>query len=248
MRSVEKKGGAAVSRYLSIGDLEKIAGRVLRAYAALPQVRGEEICRVDPELLAGALLGLKVKYRHLSRDRKLLGLTAYEEIGIALCGGDEKLTMLDGKTVLVERDLLRKKQTGRRNFTLMHECGHHILKMLYPQDYGTGPDARRVLAYRESGGQFSREEWQADRLAVSLLMPASLVGKAMFLAGLDNEIALLNRCYRRRDYEKFCRMSDMLGVSRQALSIRMTQMGLIRKEQLRDPNSLIDIFMEDNGE
>lgn len=43
----------------------------------------------------------------------------------------------DGKTILIERDLIEDvENTGRRNFTITHEVSHQVLKMLYPMDYG----------------------------------------------------------------------------------------------------------------
>ena len=45
--------------------------------------------------------------------------------------------MLDGKTILIESDLMKEgANIGRRNYTVSHESCHHILKMLFPHDYG----------------------------------------------------------------------------------------------------------------
>lgn len=55
---------------------------------------------------------------------------------------------LDGKTVLVEKDLKQNStQRGRFNFTMMHEGSHQIFKMLYPNDYG-GRNAEQVHFYK----------------------------------------------------------------------------------------------------
>ena len=111
-----------MSSYLSYAQLDTIAGRVVRAYRKLPDVQAVRVVHsVDPQLLLTKLLGLSVAFRHISRDGETLGLTAYGEVGIEICDRDEEFFFFDGKTVLIEKNLLSENQTGRRNFTIMHE-------------------------------------------------------------------------------------------------------------------------------
>ena len=125
-----------MAKYLSYNDLDAIAARVFRAYSKLPEVQAAgQVLYVDPNLLLKSLLGLTIEYRHLSQDRTTLGITAYDEVGVEICGEDEDLFFFDGKTVLIESDLQAEDQTGRRNFTIVHEGCHHVLKMLFPKDY-----------------------------------------------------------------------------------------------------------------
>ena len=147
-----------MARYLSDHDLEAIAARIVRAYRNLPEVReAGQVLYVDAGLLLKNLLGLSIENRHLSEDGSTLGVTAFEEVGVEIFDGKEDLFFFDGKTVLIESDLMTEEQTGRRNFTLVHEGCHHILKMLYPQDYAAGVNARRVIRYRETCGCRTRE-------------------------------------------------------------------------------------------
>lgn len=235
-----------MSRYLSYADLDAIAARVFRAYAKLPEAQMTELLYVDPELLLKSLLGLQIEYRHLSLDGRTLGITAYDDVGVEIYDADEDLFFFDGKTVLIESDLQAENQTGRRNFTIVHEGCHHVLKMLYPRDYACGVNARRVLRYRDIRGGRNREEWQVDRLTSAILMPRELVEQAMRLTELDGRIDMLNPVWRKEEYEKFCGMCYILGVSKQALSIRMKRLGLLGEEHLRNPNEILDIFMEDD--
>ena len=225
--------------YLSVREIETLAARVFRAYCALRPVReAGPVFRVEPELLLRDLLGLTVEYRRISEDGSVLGVTAYDEVGVELCGGEE-LFFFAGKTVLIEAELLSESRTGRRNFTVMHEGCHHILRAP-----GRGGDAGRPLMYRgvQAGG--SREEWQADRLAAAVLMPEELVGRAMFLTGQEGRIDVLHPVWRWREYERFCSMCGILGVSKQALSIRMQTLGLLGRAYLRDPDEILFIETE----
>lgn len=237
-----------MARYLSYNDLDAIAARVFRAYSKLPEVQeAGQLLYIDPNLLLKQLLGLTIEYRHISTDGTTLGITAYDEVGVEICDEDEDLFYFDGKTVLIEKDLQTEDQTGRRNFTIVHEGCHHILKMLFPKDYGSGANARRVLRYRDMRSERIREEWQVDRLTSSILMPQELVEQAMSLVGQNGRIDMLNSVWRRKEYERFCNMCYLLGVSKQALSIRMMRLGLLGEEHLRHPNEILDIEMGDDN-
>ena len=238
-------------RYMARPELEQIALRVLRAYRKLPEAQ-EDPYRVDPVLLAKGLLGLTVRYRHLSEDRELMGLTSYGELELVLPDEDRCGTcLLDGKTVLLEEDLLYQPAgLGRRNFTLSHECAHHILKLLFPESYGAGPAARRALPCRlhrlhARGSRQDWEEWQMDVLASELLMPRELLRKNLALVGCPEGFRVLNPNWRRRDYGRFTGLCAMMGVSKQAMAYRLELLGLLGKNQMYCPDIIIDIFMEE---
>ena len=138
-------------KHLSRFDIEAIADKYVQAYMALPDVRNTQIYRIDPELLLEKVLGLNVEYQHLSYDGSILGMTSFTEMGVQVFEDDdnEAFFFLDGKTVLVEKDLnFDSKLKGRKNFTLMHEGSHQIFKMLFPNDYGVTQKSARVHYYK----------------------------------------------------------------------------------------------------
>ena len=67
----------------------------------------------------------------------------------------------------------------------------------------------------------------------------------MIGAGFSSGIRLLNRKFAQQEYVRFKGMSEQLGVSNQALAIRMKQMGLIEREYLKNPDDLVNIYVED---
>ena len=235
-----------MSKYLSVDQLGGISDRVFRAYKKLPEVRDGPVMYVDPEILLRALLGLNIEYHHLSLSRILLGMTTYSELGVTVFDEDLDFFFFDGKTVLIETDLLAEDQVGRRNFTIIHEGSHHILKMLFPRDYAEEMAARYVFRYRDTKAHKPREEWQVDTLTSFLLMPKELVIQAMDVVGLHGKIKMLNSKWRKPEYEQFCEMCSLLGVSKQALSIRLMQLGLLEEEHLKNPNEILDIYREEN--
>ena len=240
-------------QYLSRWDIEQIGIRVTEAYQKLPAVEGPPFLRVDIELLTARVLGLKVEAHHLSRDRETLGVTSFCEIGVEVFDsgdGTEQFAELDGRTIFIERDLLKEDAViGRKNFTIAHESSHHILKMLYPRDYGLRYRRGGLLRYRlESGGAASDwEAWQANALASAILLPADCVRNSMLKFGLGDRMKRLNRVFSPREYERFAEMAAYMGVSKTALAIRMTQLGLLEQNYLGRPYDLVNITMEEGA-
>lgn len=170
-------------KHLSRFDIEAIAVKYVQAYMALPDVRNTQIYRIDPELLLEKVLGLNVEYQHLSYDGSILGMTSFTEMGVQVFEEDdnEAFFFLDGKTVLVEKDLnFDSKLKGRKNFTLMHEGSHQIFKMLFPNDYGVTQKSAGVHYYKANSERNKPisdwEEWQANTLgaAINLSFACSL--------------------------------------------------------------------------
>mgnify|MGYP000229493925 FL=1 len=90
------------------------------------------------------------------------------------------------------------------------------------------------------------EEWQTNVLTSFLLLPKELVYRHMADVGLKDGIGVLNRIYARKDYECFSEAAKRLGVSKTALAIRSSQLGLVGRNDLYDPYALVDIFPEKN--
>lgn len=218
---------------------------------ALPDVRNTQIYRIDPELLLEKVLGLNVEYQHLSYDGSILGMTSFTEMGVQVFEDDdnEAFFFLDGKTVLVEKDLnFDSKLKGRKNFTLMHEGSHQIFKMLFPHDYGVTQKSAGVH-YCKANSERNKpisdwEEWQANTLGAAILLPENLIKQGMYLFSLGEKIECLNKIYYPSVYKRFDALADFLGCSKKALAIRMKQLGLLKKEYLDNPFDLVTVYPE----
>lgn len=238
-------------RYLSRRDLESIGVNVIAAYKVLPQNSGR-LERIDIDCLVENLLGLHIDYRHLSRACDTLGLTSFSEIGVEVFpessnATEEMFYMLDGKTILIESNLIREgANIGRRNYTVAHECCHHIMRRLFPHDYDVQSKARTVhYCYRSRAGARNWEEWQVETLAGIILLPVECVLCGMDCFGLGRRIRLLNRIFAPETYNRFAQMAAFLGVSKTALAIRMEQLNLIERNDLQDPYALLSIDMDE---
>ena len=92
--------------YLSKSEIEAIATRVVNAYQRMVGTTGATIQQVCPEVLIQNLLGLNITYRTLSIDGSILGMTAFEQVGVRIYENTNPTHFyLDGKTVLIESAL-----------------------------------------------------------------------------------------------------------------------------------------------
>lgn len=241
-------------KQFSRADIEAIAKRILKIYSSLPELSDRPIRKIDPERLATQVLQLKLDYAHLSLDGTTLGLTSFDEVGIEVFDqADEAVFFLmDGHTILIEEALNRDCScVGRRSFTIAHEAAHQIFKMLYPNAYGMQNKSKKPIHFYRPTSEahsFTRirdwEEWQANTLASALLMPERIVKEGMFLFGLGEKINILNPLYRKEVFSRFRCLAEFLGVSQQALSIRMKHLGLLDREYLSHPTAFLDIYKE----
>lgn len=237
---------------LSRADIERIAGRIVTAYLKLPAVQEEPDGMIQPEILIRELLGLSVEYRTLSRNGSILGLTSCGEVLVTVYddSGHPEYFPLDGKTLLIDSGLAAEgANEGRRHFTLIHEACHQIYRMLFPNAYAHDTAERRVhccMAHRKPTCR-DWEEWRTDALASAILMPLDMVKDNMQVFGLGDRLRLLNRVFAPNEYDRFCKMADYMGVSKQALAIRLKQLGLLERDYLKDPFALVNIFPDEKA-
>ena len=234
--------------YLSKREIEAIATRVVNAYQRMVGTTGPMSQRVCPELLIQNLLGLNITYRTLSIDGSILGMTAFEQVGVKIYEKKNPAYFyLDGRTVLIESSLTDPgANPGRLHFTLIHEASHQILRMLFPEEYAPGISRRQVYCCTDSTMQYGArpvdwEEWRVNMLTAAILMPMDLLVKQMNAVGLDPKIRMLNRVFAPKEYQAFATVAENLGVSKAALSIRLKQLGLLTRNDLKDPYALVRI-------
>lgn len=164
-------------------------------------------------------------------------MTAFKEIGVEVFddSGHPLFYYLDGRTLLIETDLKDDPaQYGRYHFTVAHETAHQILADLHSTDLVL----QTALSVTEAAVRspiHDWSEWQADNLASALLLPIEIVHEALHRFDLEHGIGILNKVYRPKEYGRFCEMAEFLGVSKQAMVIRLKRLGLLKKDYLQKP-------------
>ena len=202
---------------LSRKDIESISRKILSEYLKLVDKR---LNRIDPIDFAEKMCGIRFEFTDLRSDGRLLGVTSYGEIEINIPSGngERRCLMLDGRTAYIDQSLVDEGNTGRLNFTMMHEAAHQMLGILFPNEYNfeKQPVICRFAEERCSRPITNWSEWQTNVLASSLLLPRELVKKKLFQFGMGEKIRLLNRVYASKEYMQFSALAEYLGVSKTA--------------------------------
>ena len=73
-------------------------------------------------------------------------------------------------------------------------------------------------------------------------MPADMVLSNMDAFGLGNSLKMRNTVFAPTEYRKFEQMADYMGVSKQALAVRLKRLSLLNFDYLEDPYALVDIY------
>ncbi len=121
------------------------------------------------------------------------------------------LRQADGAIIGVNEDHVETRQ----RFTIAHEIGHLLL---HPER--SYLDRRLIPSYYrddKSGTAESLVEIQANQFAADLLMPKSLLRRALGKDGIDLE-----------EEDSVSRLAKRFGVSRQALTYRLINLELAR--------------------
>lgn len=176
---------------MSAGDFDVIAKDFLQEYLPDALVRAQPI---DIDYIIGECLYLEIQHVHLSYDGSVLGLIAFADTSIR-CLDEmyrvQEIPLAEGTMLIDSSLLLGRDKLPRLRFTKAHEASHWICHRSYHSNCNRVYDCRSAVkplvacraenieASRKSGGRQMRtdsdwEEWQADSLAASLLMPKDI--------------------------------------------------------------------------
>ena len=170
--------------YLTNETLDDYAEELIRDFS--PEAL-KAPCVLDVDRFIEYYLQLTVEYRRICFDRKIMGLTAFNDGTVEVLneetGLSERLPVKAG-TVIIDPALLLKRNIPRLRFTMMHEGAHWLLhKKVFSVDnhFGTaGVYENQFIAAKEGRVDYSRStkertdvermERQADFLASAILM------------------------------------------------------------------------------
>ena len=79
-------------------------------------------------------------------------------------------------------------------------------------------------------------------------MPPALLIEQMRIVGLPAKIRILNCVFAPKAHQAFVSIAEAIGVSKSALAIRMRQLGLLERDDLKDPYALVRVEMDDDSE
>lgn len=172
-------------------------------------------------------VGLDLKEACLSEELDIYGMTIFSDGPIEIYDPIEGLydsKLFRKKTVLIDPEAVKRTNIGCRNNTIAHECVHWFKHRLYfkMQKYTLPRNAKYCKCRVDQLSYLTEEEAilenQANGIAPRILMPKKPFTEAALKIGITQG---------RDNWIGICELADYFDVSKQSVTIRLEECGLI---------------------
>ncbi|HGD2043560.1 TPA: XRE family transcriptional regulator [Streptococcus agalactiae] len=232
--------------YIRKKDFDDIAEKFLRKYypQALTQPTPVPVETIVSEM------GLSIHQEKLTIDNSVFGKMVFKDTDVEVIEDEQLVSKHFNKgSILVDKDVVFKRNVGSYNNTVIHECVHwelhkvfHEVKMVLDKDHSQVSSwTEENLADSSMWTSLDWMEWQANGIAPRILMPK--VQTRIKIRELFQILTLVNPDISRSELvqEVVDNLATFFEVSRQAAKIRMIDLGF--KEANGVYNYLDDRYM-----
>ncbi|HEO5097687.1 TPA: ImmA/IrrE family metallo-endopeptidase [Streptococcus agalactiae] len=232
--------------YIRKKDFDAIAEKFLRKYypQALTQPTPVPVETIVSEM------GLSIHQEKLTIDNSVFGKMVFKDTDVEVIEDEQLVSEHFNKgSILVDKDVVFKRNVGSYNNTVIHECVHwelhkvfHEVKMVLDKDHSQVSSwTEENLADYSMWTSLDWMEWQANGIAPRILMPK--VQTRIKIRELFQTLTLVNPDISRSELvqEVVDNLATFFEVSRQAAKIRMIDLGF--KEANGVYNYLDDRYM-----
>lgn len=232
--------------YIRKKDFDDIAENFLRKY--YPQALTQPT-PIPVETIVSRM-GLTIYQEKLTIDDSVFGKMVFKDTDVEVIEDGELVSKRFNKgSVLVDKDVVFKRNVGSYNNTVIHECVHwelhkvfHEVKMILDKSHSTVSSwTEENLADSSMWTPLDWMEWQANGIAPRILMPK--IQTRIKIRELFQTLTLVNPDLSRSELvqEVVDNLAAFFNVSRQAAKIRMIDLGF--KEATGVYNYLDDRYM-----
>ena len=139
-------------------------------------------------------------------------------------------------TIVIERYLRRENESGRRRFTISHECAHYLMdKTVSAAAFHREFDGERAYTPEDFRNLFSFRETLIDRMGAALLMPRFMVRNVVAMYDCAGGIPVFgDSVMRTTDKLRIKQMANTMGVSFSAFLIRLRELGHLNRRPLSE--------------
>ena len=222
-------------RIFSYDEIDELGEGLIRQYLGAD---AERTCCVDIEGFATDYLKLPLLYRSFAeQDTDKIGFIAdgitplrvHEDGATCLC-------VFPKGTIVIERYLCRENESGRRRFTISHECAHYLVdKTVALAAFRREFDGDRAYTPEDFRNLFSFHETLIDRMGAALLMPRFMVRNVVAMYGFSEGIPVFgDSVMRATDKLNIKQMANTMGVSFSAFLIRLRELGHLNRRPLSE--------------
>ncbi|HFL3931640.1 TPA: XRE family transcriptional regulator [Streptococcus agalactiae] len=216
--------------YIRKKDFDDIAEKFLRKYypQALTQPTPVPVETIVSEM------GLSIHQEKLTIDNSVFGKMVFKDTDVEVIEDEQLISKHFNKgSILVDKDVVFKRNVGSYNNTVIHECVHwelhkvfHEVKMVLDKDHSQVSSwTEENLADSSMWTSLDWMEWQANGIAPRILMPK--VQTRIKIRELFQTLTLVNPDISRSELvqEVVDNLATFFEVSRQAAKIRMIDLG-----------------------
>ena len=157
-------------RIFSYEELDELGEGLIRQYLGK---EAERTCCVDIEGFVTDFLKLPLLYRSFAEeDSDKIGFIADGVTPLRVYeNGAVVRRVYPRGTIVIERCLRREHESGRRRFTISHECAHYIMDRAVPSAaFHREFDIERIYSQEDFKNLFSFHETLIDRMGAALLL------------------------------------------------------------------------------
>lgn len=220
-------------RIFSYDEIDELGEGLIRQYLGAD---AERTCCVDIEGFATEYLKLPLLYRSFAeQDTDKIGFIADGITPLRIHeDGTSCLCVFPKGTIVIERSLRRENESGRRRFTISHECAHYLMDKTIPAAaFHREFDGERDYTPEDFRNLFSFHETLIDRMGAALLMPRFMVRNVVAMHGCAGGIPVFgDRVMRTTDKLMIKQMANTMGVSFSAFLIRLRELGYLSRRPL----------------
>lgn len=217
----------------SYDEIDELGEGLIRQYLGAD---AERTCCVDIEGFATEYLKLPLLYRSFAeQDTDKIGFIADGITPLRIHeDGTSCLCVFPKGTIVIERSLRRENESGRRRFTISHECAHYLMDKTIPAAaFHREFDGERDYTPEDFRNLFSFHETLIDRMGAALLMPRFMVRNVVAMHGCAGGIPVFgDRVMRTTDKLRIKQMANTMGVSFSAFLIRLRELGYLSRRPL----------------
>ena len=220
-------------RIFSYDEIDELGEGLIRQYLGAD---AERTCCVDIAGFATEYLKLPLLYRSFAeQDTDKIGFIADGITPLRIHeDGTSCLCVFPKGTIVIERSLRRENESGRRRFTISHECAHYLMDKTIPAAaFHREFDGERDYTPEDFRNLFSFHETLIDRMGAALLMPRFMVRNVVAMHGCAGGIPVFgDRVMRTTDKLRIKQMANTMGVSFSAFLIRLRELGYLSRRPL----------------
>ena len=201
--------------YLRSEEIDRLACSVIQRYKEYVGMEWE-LFSIDPMKLA-EMCGCEITFVDFGDETDTLGFTAFNDMTI---------TVVDVNQTEMSLDL----------------TAHHIINKVCGANYSF--KYRQLPHFEKTNNRYSPDydEYMANQLAAAILMPSGFVNTVFTKAFGTNRLERIHSILDKVNFQKFCAIAALFGVSKEALAIRLQKKGMLGNYIFAGYESLLDVF------